>query len=176
MFGWLRNLFKPEMAPEGPVTFDFEAEVDAPAERIYELIDFASPGNAKRELGHSLTQVSSDPDKWKLVMSQMPDISFFETVSEAVSPSTYAYRSVAEPKQGAMEWTDERWTIEPREGEPCLVTLLVEAQFTEPMRLSDYRDNVFMMMLSCDNALEKLKLHAEQGAQAVREVEAQQFA
>lgn len=175
MFGWLKNLFKPEMAPEGPVTFDFEIEIDAPAERIYGLVDFASPTNAKRELGHSLTQVSQTPEVWKLVIAQMPDAAFFETVSEARAPVAYAYRSKAEPQQGAMVWTEERWTIAPQDVGPCLVTLLVEAQFTEPMRLDEYRQHVMMMAMGCNNAVEKLKLHAEQGVQAVREVEAAQF-
>ncbi|WP_369025059.1 hypothetical protein [Qipengyuania sp. RANM35] len=175
MFGWLKNLFKPEMAPEGPVTFDFEIEIDAPAERIYGLIDFASPTNAKRALGHSLTQVSQSPEVWKLVIRQMPDAAYFNTVSEAVDLTTYAYRSVAEPKQGEMVSTEERWTIEPQDGGPCLVTLLVHAQFTEPLPLAKYKRHVMMMAMGCNNAVEKMKLHAEQGTEAVRKVEAQQF-
>ena len=176
MLGWLTRLFKPEMAPEGPVTFDFEIEVDAPAERIYRLVDFADPGNAKRELGHSLELVSSEPETWKLVISQMPDAAFFETVTEANAPTSYAYHGTAEPQQGAMVWTKERWTIQQRSGAPALVTLLVEAQFTEPMKLSDYRQHVMMMAMGCNVAVEKLKLHAEEGAAAVRAFEARQFA
>ncbi|WP_324827195.1 SRPBCC family protein [Qipengyuania zhejiangensis] len=176
MFGWIRKMMQPEMAPEGPVTFDFEIEIATPAERIYSLIDFASPTNAKRELGHSVEQVSSNPEIWKLVIAQMPDATFLETVTEATAPLCYSYRSVAEPQQGAMQWTEERWTIQPQQdGARCLVTLLVEAQFDEPLPMSDHQDHVIMMAMGCNNAVEKLKLHAEKGVAAVREVEAQQF-
>ena len=176
MFGWFRKMFKPETARKGPVGFDFDIEIDAPPERIYALIDFADPANAKRELGHSVTQVSTDPETWKLVINQMPDAAFFNTVTEAKAPTLYAYRCEAEPQQGAMVWDVERWTIEPRESAPTLVRLIVEAQFVEDMPFEEHYHHVAMMATGCNNALEKLKLHAEQGVAAVRAVEEQQFA
>lgn len=174
MFNWIKRLFRPEMAPEGPVTFDFEEEVEAPADHIYRLVDFADPGNAKLELGHSVERTG--PDNYRFTMWQMPDTPFAITVSEQVPGKSYAYRAQPQAKVGRLQWTQERYSFEMQDSGKCLVTLLVEAQFDEPMTMRDYAQEIARMATGCAIALEKLRLHAEQGAQAVLDYEAEQFA
>ncbi len=70
MFDW----FKPKKAPEGPVTFDFETEIEAPASEIYALVDFADPRNAKRQMGHSVKRGEVAPGTFILIMKQMPEV------------------------------------------------------------------------------------------------------
>lgn len=168
--------FKPEMAPEGPVTFDFETGIAAPAEEIYALVDFADPRNAKRQLGHSVAQGEAGPGNFILVIRQMPDAEFVLSVTDATAPSSYAYRCDPRPQQGRLQWSMERYTIADQGDGTCLVTLLVEAQFDEPLPQREYARHVGMMASGCDIALEKLKLHAEQGMEAVLEYERRQFA
>jgi hypothetical protein len=174
MFDRFRKMFAPEMAPEGPVTFDFEEEIAASAGHIYGLLDFASEHCAKRELGHSVALVG--PGHYCFTMWQMADLPFDITVSEAVPGKVYAYRAVARKKVGRLVWSDERHEIQPRGDGSCLVRLVVEAQFDEPMPLAEYGEHVARMAHGCASALEKLRLHAEQGAQAVLDYEDRQFA
>ena len=176
MFSWFKKMFGPEMAPEGPATFDFEEEIAATPEHIYALIDCASESNAKRELGHSLVRVGTDPEQYRYTMQQMPDAHFLMTVTEAVPGKVYAYDCSTEVQMGRLRWSKERYTIEQQDNGKCLVIQLVEAQFDAPMPLEEYSQHVAMMAMGCHNALEKLRLHAEEGAQAVLDFEAEQFA
>lgn len=168
--------FKPKMAPEGPVSFDFEIEIEAPPSDIYALVDFADPRNAQRQLGHSVEQGSDGPGNFILVMKQMRDAEFVMTVTDASAPVSFGYRCDARPRQGRLLWSAERYTIAEQEGGKCVVTLLVEAQFDEQLPQEEYVQHVGMMAAGCDIALEKLKIHAEQGTEAVREYERRQFA
>lgn len=171
MLEWL----KPEAAPQGPVTFDFEVEIEAAAEDIYALVDFADPRHAKRQLGHSVEQLDAAPDVFALVMTEMPDAQFVQTVTEAAAPRSYAYRCDPRPQQGRLQWTHERFTIAPQDDGICLVTLLVEARFDEPLPVDEYTHHVTLMAMGCNAMVEKLKLHAEQGPEAVRAFERREF-
>jgi hypothetical protein len=174
MINWLRQLFRPEMAPEGPVTFDFEEEIEASAEHIYRLLDLAHEPCAKRELGHGVEQLA--PGTFRFTMWQMPDTPFSITVTSAEPHRKYAYRIEPDVKVGRLQWTQERYTLAMQDNGKCLVTLLVEAQFDMPMTMRDYSQEVARMAMGCAIALEKLRLHAEQGAEAVLDYEAEQFA
>ena len=167
--------FKPKMAPEGPVTFDFEIEIEAPPGEIYALVDLADPRNAKRQLGHSLVQGPASPENFILVMKQMPDAEFVMSVTDAVAPTSYGIRCDPQPQQGRLQWSSENYTIAEKEAGKCLVTLVVEAQFDEPLPQEEYVQHIGMMASACDITLEKLKVHAEQGTEAVREYERLQF-
>ena len=175
MFKALKNLFKPEMAPAGPVTFDFEIEIEAPPETIYPLLDFTDSRHAKKQLGHTVRQIGSDPDKFSLIITQMPEFEHICTITQAEPPHVYALRSVAVPQAGVLQRSHEQYTLEPRGKGGTLLTLLVEAQFDEPLTMREYSQHVAMMAMGCNNAVEKLKLHAEHGTQAVRHLEAEQF-
>ncbi|RZV36015.1 MAG: SRPBCC family protein [Sphingomonadaceae bacterium] len=175
MFRALRNLFAPEMAPEGPVTFDFEIDIKAPPEAVYPLIDFADSRYAKKQLGHTVRQIGTDPDKYSLILTPMPEFEHICTITRAEPPHVYALRSVAVPQAGVLQWSQEQYTLEPYGNNGTLLTLLVEAQFDEPLTMREYSQHIAMMAAGCSTAIKKIKLHAEQGAEAVREMEAAQF-
>ena len=130
---------------------------------------------ALRQLGHSVEQVGAAPEVFALVMTEMPDAAFVQTVSEAAAPRSYAYRCDPRPQQGRLQWTRERFTIAPQDGGTCLVSLLVEAQFDEPLPVDEYTHHVTLMAMGCNAAVEKLKLHAERGPEAVRAFERREF-
>ena len=175
MFGFLRKLFAPETAPEGPVTFDFEIGIDAPPANVYPLLDFADDRYAKKQLGHSVTQTCADPETYSLVLSSMPDVDHQCVVKEKEPGRLYAFRCVADPKVGRLQWAEERYSLEPDGEGGTLLTLMMEAQFDEPMPTKEYSHHVALMAMGCNIAVEKLKLHAEQGTAAVRQMEAEQF-
>lgn len=167
------NWFRPKMAPEGPVTLEYEIEIDAPAHEIYPLIDFADPRNAKRQLGETVREVAGREGAFELVLASYPDLgdlTFDITVTEALPNKVYAFHGKLPEGPGALVSTQERYEIEPAEGGGSLLRLIVDANFRFPMKLKVYKREVAQMMLALHNACAKLKLHAEQGVDAVHAV------
>lgn len=161
--------FKPKMAPEGPATFDYDIAIDASAEDIYALLDWADPKNAKRQLGETVREMPGEDDSWQLVIGSYPDLgdmTFDMTVTEACPHRVYAFEGALPEGTGRLVSTHERYTIEPREGGGCELRLVCEATF-RPMKLKHYAEEIGLMMVATHNALAKLKLHAEQGPEAV---------
>jgi hypothetical protein len=69
----------------------------------------------------------------------------------------------------------ETYTIEPKGDEACILSLSVDATFVGGMSEEQIAMEVMMMTVACGNALEKLKIQAEQGVEAVHRIEAQQM-
>lgn len=171
MFG----LFKPKLAPDGPVTFSLPVEIEAPVEAVYALIDWASPDNAKRQLGHHVEPLDGRPGEYLLVMKGMEDLRFEFGVIEAVPNEAYAYNCEIVPSVGRLKHSIERYDFSALDEGRCLVTLTTTAQFEDGMRMKDYTSELHIMAQATAQAMAKFKLHAEQGAQAVRDIEACQF-
>ena len=168
MFG----LFKKKPAPEGPVEIVISTKVEAPAQDFYALIDFADPRNAKRELGHEVRETGDGG--FVLVMNFLPDCEFPIEVTAEDPPRHYAYRSVLPPGLGKLQRTHERYDIEPVDDRTCEVTMRIEAEFQPGMTLSEFDREMTMVTLGSQNALAKLKVHAEGGIESVREFEVAQ--
>ena len=98
-------------------------------------------------------------------------IVFAIAVSETVPDRIYAFTCRPTPQVGRLLHDSERYEIEPQGQNACLLRLTVEAQFEHGMKERVWAREVAMMAQGCEMALGKLKLHAEQGLAAVREVE-----
>ncbi|MXO89798.1 SRPBCC family protein [Pontixanthobacter aquaemixtae] len=157
MFG----LFKKKPAPEGPVELEAKFDVACSAEDFFGLIDFASPRNAKVELGHTIEQVGSD--QFVLVMSFLPDLDFKLTVEECVPHQRYAYLSPMPEGVGELLWTRESFEIEATGENSCTIKARTEGEFAPGLTMDEYQSEVAMLTHACQNAFAKLKIHAEGG-------------
>ena len=168
MFG----LFKPKMAPEGPVEIEMDTEIERSAEDVYAMIDFADPRHHKAEVG---TITRTGDTTYTLVVDMLPDLTFPITELEAVPGKSYIFESVLPAELGArLEKTVEGCEIEPLGPDRCKVTAKTLAWF-HPMKLKHYDQEIATIALACNNAINKLKIHAEQGVDAIREIEAHQM-
>ena len=168
MFG----LFKPKLAPEGPVQFQLALEIDRPASQVYGLLDWADPRNAKLALGHKVEPVDGQPDRFRLVMTEMPDHRFDMTVTKAVANQVYHFTTDIQPRVGRLEHDEEHYSLEPLGEDRCKLKLTTIATFKSGLKMKEYEQELSMMALACQRALIKLKAHAEQGVEAVQALDA----
>jgi hypothetical protein len=167
------SFLKPKPAPEGPVHFEVAVEVDRPAADLYALLDWAGPNNAKRQLGHRIEPIDGEPQRYRLVMKEMPDHRFDMTMIEAVPDRSYAFSTNIQPRVGRLESDEEHYSLEPLGEDRCKLKLVTIAEFQRGLSMKQYERELAMMTLACQRALIKLKLHAEQGLDALRALEAQ---
>ena len=168
MFG----MFEKQPAPSGPITFDFDILIDKPVSDVYPLIDWSAVRNAKRQLGHA---VEGQSPAFVLTLSFMPENRFVLDVTEEKTDEVYAYSCDIQPRVGRLEASHERYTFEPVGDAQCLLRLVVEATFIEGMTMAQYEEELMLVSTSCNNALVKLKIHAEQGLAAAQNAEHMTF-
>mgnify|MGYP001263061169 CR=1 FL=1 len=169
MFG----LFKPKMAPEGPVEIEMDMEIERSAEDIYAMVDFGDPRHHKAAVG---TITRTGDKTFQLVVDMLPDIVFPIVELEAVPHSSYIIESVLpDDLDGRLHKTVESIAIEPLEPDRCKVTASTLAYF-HPMKLKHFDMEVAMITMACNNSLVKLKIHAEEGVDTIRDIETQQMA
>lgn len=169
MFG----LFKPKMAPEGPVEIEMGVEIERSAADVFAMVDFGDPRHYKNEVG---TITRTGESTFDMALDMLPGMSFPITELEAVDGHTYIFQSVIPAEVGGrLHKTVESYEIEPMGDDRCNVTARTLAYF-KPMKLKHYEDEVATMAIACNNALLKLKIHAEQGVEMIREIEMQQVA
>jgi hypothetical protein len=165
------DFLKPKPAPEGPVTFDFDIEIERAASEVYALLDWADPRNAKRQLGSDVVPVEDMPGRFRLYLEAMPAHVFEIAVTEAVPDQTYAFECEIEPSVGRLVSSREVYTFEALGPDRCLLRLVNTATLVDGMKMKDFEFELMQLSVACHNALAKLKIHAEQGAEAVRAVE-----
>ncbi|MWV26585.1 hypothetical protein [Aurantiacibacter rhizosphaerae] len=161
------------MAPDGPVEITKEVEIERPAAEVYPMVDFDDPRNHKAAVG-TVTRTGSDT--FDMALDMLPGLIFPITEMEAVPGRSYTIESILPEELGArLHKTVERTDIEPLGDDRCKVTLVVTACF-HPMKMKHYDHEIAMITAGCHNSLAKLKVHAEQGVDVIREIEAAQAA
>lgn len=168
MFGFLKS--KP--APEGPVEFNVAVEIDRPASEVYPLLDWSDPRNAKRELGHRVEPIDGQPDRFRLVLTEMPDHRFDMTVIKAEADRIYAFSTNIEPHVGRLESDEEHYSLEPIGEDRCKLTLTTFATFQSGLKMKQFEHELAVMTVACQRALIKLKVHAELGVDYAQAVDA----
>ena len=164
------GLFKPKPSvPAGPYAFSMSIEIDRPASEVYALVDWADPNNSKRQLGNGVTAVGGASDHFRMVMTEMPDLLFDMLVSEAVPGSRYTFSTEIDPPVGRLVESQEDYAIRPLGDGRCELTLTVMVIFQDNMSPADFEEEMFRMNISVHNAAQKLKIHAEEGTEAVRQ-------
>lgn len=161
------------MAPQGPVEIEMDVEIERSARDVYAMVDFADPRHHKAEVG---TITPTGDMAYDMRLDMLPDLTFPVVVLEAVPGKSYIFESILPAALNArLERTVEGCEIEALGPARCKVTAKTLAYF-HPMKLKHYDTEVAMITRACHNSLMKLKIHAEQGVEAIREIEAQQVA
>ena len=168
MFEW----FKKKMAPQEPIQLAAVTPVNATPERFFALADFADPANAKRQLGHEVRETGNG--EFVLVMNFMPDLEFPITVQKSDPPSRYAYSTVMPEGVGNLVRSEEAYQIEPDENGGCIVAMTMSAELKPGLTMREYDREIELLTLSLQNALGKMKLHAEGGIEEVFDFERRQ--
>ena len=169
MFG----LFKPKMAPDDPAEIEMEAEIERSAEDVYAMVNFADPRHHKAEVG-VITQTGDAT--YEMVLDMLPDLTFTVRELAAVPNRSYSFETPLPPELGArLMMTVESYRIEPLGPGKCKVTATTLAHF-HPMKLKHYQEEITRIAVACNNSINKLKIHAEQGVETIREIEARQVA
>lgn len=165
MFG----LFKAKpAAPAGPYDFIMSVTIDRPASDVYALIDWADLRNSKRQLGNKVAAIDGCADGYRLVMTDMPDLRFDMVVSEAVPGRRYSFSTDIVPKVGRLVESREDYAIQPLGDDQCELTLTATALFRDDMSMANLEEEMLRVNISCHNAVQKLKIHAEDGTEAVK--------
>jgi len=106
-----------------------------------------------------------------MILNSLPD-HMFELQEIGADPGRhYAYVCEILPPFGALVRTSESFQIEPLGNTSCKVTVRTEATFEEGMTYKDFQQEVMVMASACQSALEKLRIQAEHGTDALRAVE-----
>jgi hypothetical protein len=169
------EFLKRKAEPIGPFEFGHSVAIERPAAQVYALLDWADPRNAKRALGNKVEQVGTSPDRFRMTLDLVPGHVFEMIVTDAVPGEVYAFENRITPPPGRLVSSRESYSLEPLDETSCLLSLLVSATFTGGLSDEEMAMEVMMMTMSCGSALEKLKVQAEQGVEAVHAIEAMQM-
>ncbi|RIV83867.1 hypothetical protein [Aurantiacibacter zhengii] len=161
------------MAPEDPVEIEMDAEIERSAQDVYAMVNFADSRHHKAEVG-VITRTGDAT--YEMVVDMLPDLTFTVRELEAVPNRSYSFESPLPTELGArLMKTVESYRIESLGPDRCKVTATTLAHF-HPMKLKHYQEEITRIAVACNNSINKLKIHAEQGADTIREIEARQVA
>lgn len=170
MFG----LFKRGSAqpiPEEPIEMKATIEIGRSAADVYALLDFADDRHQLRARGNLIREVERDPLTYRLWYDLAPDHNFLFTVTDAVPDRFYAYEASIVPQIGLRSGSHEAWTIEPLGAEECKVTFVNTIHHVPGLTRAQLGDEIAKSSHAAANALTKLRIHAEIGAEAVEAFE-----
>ena len=165
MFG----LFKKEMAPEGPVDLEMELEIDSPPDKLFAMIDWASPDNRQVAMGHRVEQTGED--EFHFYLDFAPDAPMVSKVVEQVPGEYYAIVTALPDCFGHLRISEESYTFASNGSGGTRLKLETRAFFSEGMTMDQYREEVGRVAIATQNALTKLRIHAEFGLKAAKAVE-----
>ena len=151
----------------GPHVFESEVRIARPVAEVYPLLDFADPRNAKRQLGEKVEAVAGQPETFTMVLSDLPDAVFTMQVTHAEPGREYAYTCVSSVKFGRAIHFHEHFVLEPMRGNKCRLKLRLAVTFEAPLDEDAFAVEAMMLSFSGSSALGKIKLHAEDGVEAV---------
>lgn len=167
MFG----LFKPKLAPEGPVEFNFELEINRPASEVYRLLDWSDENNAKRATGSIIRPIPGAPGRFDMVWSADSELLFKFKETLAPPGEAYAFDCEIEPRVGKLDRSVEEYRLTPTSPESCKVELINTVTFVERLTMKQFQREIATMAHACQQSLVKLKIQAEHGTEIAAELE-----
>ena len=163
------DLFNSMPEPANPLEVRMSVVIDRPASEVYGLVDWGDLRNLHTQMGDRVT-ANGSPDRFRLIMTEMPEHKFDMVVSEAEPATVYAYSTTIEPKVGRLVKSQESYAIEAQGDNQCELTLTIIAQLDDDLEEDELEDEVMMVTVACHNTLQKLKILAEEGVEAVKAV------
>jgi hypothetical protein len=163
------GLFKKKMAPDGPVDFTTEMQIEASPFKVYSHLDWLSEDHTYRALGEHVETIDSARGFYRMHVAAMPGHQFDFAVTEAEPGKRYGYVSETRPIIGRLVDMHSRYELVAlNDGTSCLVKSHGTARFVDGLTQHQLDEEMSRMSLACHNSLAKLKIHAEYGIEAVR--------
>lgn len=163
MFGFNKN--RPMI--EGPIEFEMEIEIERPSSDVFRLIDIADPEFAHKQRGASVTQLDESNDRFCLKLPEMDDLSFNFHVTDRVAGERHTAECIIEPRVGNLVKSVEEYSVKPKGEDACLLVLKMNATFDDNLSDEEVAGEIAMMSMAVQDDLVKLKVHAEEGVEAV---------
>ncbi|MEM7664803.1 MAG: hypothetical protein AAF250_03025 [Pseudomonadota bacterium] len=167
MFGFNKN--KPLI--QGPIEFEAEIEIDRSASVVFPLLDLASPEFAHLQRGASVEALDGELQQYRLTIEAMEGVAFLYRVLDRVEGERHEAECVIEPRINDLLKAVERYEITARGADACHVKLTTIATFDESLSDEEVAGEIAMMSLAVNDDLHKLKVHAEEGPEAVAAME-----
>ena len=165
---------EPPLVEAGPHTFESEVRIARPAAEVYPLLDLADPRHAKRQLGERVDAVPGEPGTFAMVLSELPDAVFTLEITRAVAAQEYAFSCVSSVTFGRAIHFHEHYVLKPLRRNKCSLKLAMTVTFDGPLDEETYAMEAMMLSYGAASARGKIKLHAEDGVEAVRALMAYQ--
>ncbi len=152
---------------EGPVEFVSEVEIDRPAAEVFPLIDVADARFSHRQRGAEVRCVEGEEHRFDMTIAEIEDAVFEFTVLDRIEGERHTISCVMVPQMFALEKAIEAHTIEPISETACRVTLTTTATFDASLSDEEVAGEIAVMNEAVLRDLEKLKILAEDGLDAV---------
>ncbi|MEO1048072.1 MAG: SRPBCC family protein [Pseudomonadota bacterium] len=171
MFGFNKN----KRAIEGPIEFTAEVEINRPAFEVFPLIDVSDPRFSPAQRGAEVRAVDGKPNHFEMTVEEFDDAVFHFNVLERVEGLRHKAECEMVPHMFALVKAVEEHTIEPVGEGKCLVKICVSADFDPDLSDEEVANEAAMMSMAVTGDLEKLAVHAEEGLEAVKALEEDEF-
>lgn len=156
---------------EGPVEFTAEVQIDRPAEEVFPLVDVTDPRFKETQMGAKVAAAEGSANRYELTMDGMDDVTFHFTVLEREIASHIKLEAVIEPQINALEKSLETKVIEHVSDTACLVKSTTIATFDADLTDEEVASEIAVMNEAVMGDLEKLKILAEDGLDALMEAQ-----
>lgn len=152
-----------------PIVVNADIDIEVSAEEVFDLLDLASPRCALRERGFLFEAMLADKSRYSATNEDLPGIVFHFEILERTVPSHYVLSSwfESETPLGALEQSHSAYVVRPTGDTTCKVSLTETATLHSGLSKSQRAAEDSMIRLAVVQDLMKLKLHAENGADAV---------
>ncbi len=168
--------FRRKVVPAGPHEFGAEIEIGCPASEVYPLLDLADPRHAKRQLGDRVQAVIGEPGKFTMVVSELPAAVFTLAVTAEECEREYAFSCVSSVSFSRVARSHEHYVLEDMGKAGCRLILTQTIEFDRELSEDEYGMEAMMLTFAGFSALAKIKLHAEEGVEAVKAMSEAQMA
>ncbi len=161
MFGLLKG------RGNAPFVQTVDTFINAPAETVYRLLDFASPEHRLRQRGFKVVEIASGSGRYKSEDPGMPGLVFFHEVAASEPYAFYAFVSEVEGDFfGELVEGRSEYRIAPEGAGACRVELTETSLFTPGLSRQARKQETAMMTIAVNDDIARLKMEAEGGFDA----------
>lgn len=158
----------------GPIEFDFTVEIERAASDVFPLIDVSDPRFAQVALGSLVKKTAKDI--FELEVVGLEEHVFRMQVMQCIPNERHTSKVTIEPRVGNLVEAVEDYELNAAGDERCTLTLVTKATFSNDLSVEEIAQEVAMMSMAVEDDLTKLKIHAEEGLEAVRAYDEEQQA
>ena len=158
-----------KMVPEGPVDLVIEIEIDRPPETLFAMLDWDSPENRQVAMGHTVAKVGEN--QFMLHLKFAPDDPIAMQVVESEPNEFYKFVAALPPTFGFLDISEESYTFASNGTGGTKMKLETRAFFRDGMTMEQFQEEIGRVAIATQNALTKLRMHAEHGLAAALAVE-----